>query len=154
MNILNGGKHADNTLDFQEFMIVPMGLPSFSEALRAGAEIFHTLKKLLHEKASHGGRRRGRLRARPAGERGGARRHHRGDREGRLQAGQGHRHRARRRGQRVLDKDEQEATSSRARARSWTARRWSTFYRKLVEQFPIVSIEDGLAENDWDGWKS
>ena len=55
MNIINGGAHADNSLDFQEFMIVPKGLPSFSEALRAGAEVFHTLKKLLHDrKASTG----------------------------------------------------------------------------------------------------
>ena len=50
MNIINGGAHADNSLDFQEFMIVPKGLPNFSEALRAGAEVFHTLKKLLHDR--------------------------------------------------------------------------------------------------------
>ena len=49
MNIINGGAHADNSLDFQEFMIVPKGLPTFTEALRAGAEVFHTLKKLLHD---------------------------------------------------------------------------------------------------------
>ena len=55
MNIINGGAHADNSLDFQEFMIVPKGRPNFSEALRAGAEVFHTLKKLLHDrKASTG----------------------------------------------------------------------------------------------------
>jgi enolase len=55
MNIINGGAHADNSLDFQEFMIVPKGLPNFAEALRAGAEVFHTLKKLLHDrKASTG----------------------------------------------------------------------------------------------------
>jgi len=55
MNIVNGGAHADNSLDFQEFMIVPQGAPTFREALRAGAEVFHTLKKLLHDrKASTG----------------------------------------------------------------------------------------------------
>src|SRR5438270_3294061 len=55
MNIINGGAHADNSLDFQEFMIVPKGTPNFAEALRAGAEVFHTLKKLLHDrKASTG----------------------------------------------------------------------------------------------------
>src|SRR6187399_3260080 len=55
MNIINGGAHADNSLDFQEFMIVPKGAANFSEALRAGAEVFHTLKKLLHDrKASTG----------------------------------------------------------------------------------------------------
>jgi len=50
MNVVNGGAHADNNLDIQEFMIVPVGMPSFAEALRAGSEVFHTLKKLLHEK--------------------------------------------------------------------------------------------------------
>src|SRR5919199_6749970 len=50
MNVINGGAHADNALDFQEFMIVPKGLPSFAEALRAGAEVFHTLKKILRER--------------------------------------------------------------------------------------------------------
>jgi len=55
MNIINGGAHADNVLDFQEFMILPQGAPTFREALRAGAEVFHTLKKLLHDrKASTG----------------------------------------------------------------------------------------------------
>ena len=50
MNILNGGKHADNTVDFQEFMIMPVGAPTFREALRMGAEVFHSLKKVLHDK--------------------------------------------------------------------------------------------------------
>ena len=50
MNILNGGKHADNTVDFQEFMIMPVGAPTFREALRMGAEVFHNLKKVLHDK--------------------------------------------------------------------------------------------------------
>src|SRR5439155_7365577 len=50
MNILNGGKHADNTVDFQEFMIMPVGAPTFREGLRAGAEVFHSLKKVLHDK--------------------------------------------------------------------------------------------------------
>src|SRR5947209_13446358 len=50
MNILNGGKHADNTVDFQEFMIMPLGAPSFRDGLRMGAEIFHSLKKVLHDR--------------------------------------------------------------------------------------------------------
>jgi enolase len=66
MNILNGGAHADNNVDFQEFMVVPVGAPTFAEALRMGAEVFHALKKVLHDRACRtGGRRRGRLRARP-----------------------------------------------------------------------------------------
>ena len=62
MNVINGGAHADNSLDMQEFMIVPLGLPTFREALRCGAEVFQALKKLLHEQgAVDRGRRRRRL---------------------------------------------------------------------------------------------
>ena len=73
MNVLNGGAHADNSVDFQEFMIVPVGAPSFAEGLRMGAEVFHALKKTLHDRGlGDGGRRRGRLRAGPRVQRGGA----------------------------------------------------------------------------------
>ena len=66
MNILNGGAHADNGIDFQEFMVMPVGAPSFAEALRCGAEIFHALKAVLHGRGLvDRGRRRGRVRARP-----------------------------------------------------------------------------------------
>ena len=66
MNVINGGAHADNNVDLQEFMLVPVGADSFAEALRIGAETFHALKALLHgARPLHGGRRRGRLRARP-----------------------------------------------------------------------------------------
>ena len=73
MNVINGGAHADNRLDIQEFMLVPAGLPSFAEALGAGSEIFHALKRLEGGEARHGCRRRGRLRAGPPGRRGRAR---------------------------------------------------------------------------------
>ena len=67
MNIVNGGVHADNPIDFQEFMIMPVGAPTFAEGLRMGAEIFHTLKKALHDAGpQHRRRRRGRLCAEPA----------------------------------------------------------------------------------------
>ena len=73
MNVINGGAHANNSLDMQEFMIVPVGAPSFREALRCGAEIFQTLKKIIDAQGHvDGGRRRRRLRARPAEARGGA----------------------------------------------------------------------------------
>ncbi len=65
MNIINGGEHADNNVDIQEFMMMPVGAPTFSEALRRGAEIYHTLKKVLKRGLSTGDRRRGRLRAEP-----------------------------------------------------------------------------------------
>jgi hypothetical protein len=63
MNVINGGAHADNNLDIQEFMIIPVGAPSFKEAIRYGAEVFHTLKKILHEGPERPGRRRRRFRA-------------------------------------------------------------------------------------------
>ena len=73
MNVLNGGAHADNKVDFQEFMVVPVGAPTFREGLRIGAEVFHALKKTLGDaRAGHRRRRRGRLRARPRLQRGGA----------------------------------------------------------------------------------
>jgi enolase len=88
MNILNGGAHADNNVDFQEFMVMPVGATNFREGLRMGVEVFHALKKMLKDRrARDRGRRRGRLRAEPAVERGGDRADPRGHREGRLQAG-------------------------------------------------------------------
>ena len=66
MNVLNGGAHADNKVDFQEFMVVPAGAPTFAEALRTGAEVFHALKRTLHDRGlRHRRGRRGRLRAGP-----------------------------------------------------------------------------------------
>jgi enolase len=86
MNIINGGAHADNNVDLQEFMVLPVGFDSFSEALRAGTEIFHALKSVLKAPwPEHGGRRRRRLRARPDQQRGSAGNHPRSDRQGRLQ---------------------------------------------------------------------
>ena len=103
MNIINGGAHADNPIDFQEFMIMPVGAPTFAEAVRMGAEVFHTLKKAPQGcRPQHQCRRRGRLRAEPAERRGGARFRHEVDRAGRLQARRGHRDRARLRFDRVL----------------------------------------------------
>ena len=94
MNILNGGKHADNSVDFQEFMAMPIGAPNFAEALRYGAETFHALKGILHKrKLCHQRRRRGRVRSQPQEQRGSLRSDHRGHQGGRLRARQGHRHR-------------------------------------------------------------
>ena len=85
-----------SSVDMQEFMVMPVGAPSFREGLRWGAEVFHALKKVLHERgAEHQRRRRRRLRAEPRVQRGGGRRHPRGDRKGGLQAGRGCRDRAR-----------------------------------------------------------
>ena len=103
MNIVNGGVHADNPIDFQEFMIMPLGAPSLREAVRWGVgSVPHAQGPAQEGRAQHQRRRRGRLRAQPAVGRGGARLLRQGDRGGRLQAGPGHRHRARPGGERVL----------------------------------------------------
>ena len=151
MNIINGGAHADNNVDFQEFMILPVGAPSFAEALRYGAEVFHALKKVLQRaEARHRGRRRGRLRARPAVQRGGARDDPRGHREGRLQAGQGYLPRARRRELRVLQGRQYD---SKSEGRSFSAAAVRRLPRAAwLTRYPIITIEDGMAEDDWDGW--
>ena len=85
MNVVNGGAHANNNLDLQELMIIPVGAPSFREAMRYGAEVFHALKKIIDgARHEHRGRRRGRLRAERRQPRGGDPDDPRGDREGRL----------------------------------------------------------------------
>ena len=103
MNVVNGGAHADNPIDIQEFMILPVGADSLAEAVRMGAEIFHQLKQALAD-AGHATRcrRRRRLRAGPQGIAPGPRLHHEGHRGGALQTGPGRRPGPRRRGQRVL----------------------------------------------------
>ena len=154
MNIINGGAHADNPIDIQEFMIMPVGAASFADALRMGAEMFHTLNKALEgRRPRHQRRRRGRLRARTssrprrrssfvmkaieaAGYKAGRRR------------GAG----ARLRRDRVLQ-GRQVRARGRGQERS-TARAWSKYLAGLVARYPIVSIEDGMAEDDWDGWKA
>jgi enolase len=152
MNIINGGAHADNSLDFQEFMIVPKGLPSFSEALRAGAEVFHTLKKLLHDRKASTG----------VGDEGGFAPDLPGAEaalgaiiEAIEKAGY-------KPGKEVavaLDVASSELWDKGSRTykldgegKELDGKGMVEFYRKLCEQFPIVSIEDGMAEDDWDGW--
>ena len=111
MNILNGGVHADNNVDFQEFMIMPVGAPTFAEALRWCAEIYHILKKVLHDAGLGGG----------VGDEGGF-----APNLKYVLAGEG----------RELTSDEM-----------------VDYWEALVNKYPIVSIEDGMAEEDWDGWK-
>ena len=152
MNVINGGAHADNSLDLQEFMIVPVGAPSFREALRCGAEIFHALKKLLNGQGHvHHGRRRRRLRAEPAQQRGRAQAHHGGDRGGRLRG-----RRARSRSRSIAPARSSSRTAqyrSRPRACKLSAAQFTDYLAAWVDKYPIISIEDGMAEDDWDGWK-
>ena len=152
MNIINGGAHADNSLDFQEFMIVPKGLPSFREALRAGAEVFHTLKKILHDRKASTG----------VGDEGGFA----PDLPGAeaacavvIEAIEKAGYKAGKDVALALDVASSELWDKGSKTyrlegegKELDAKGMVEFYRKLCEQFPIVSIEDGMAENDWDGW--
>jgi enolase len=152
MNIINGGAHADNSLDFQEFMIVPKGSPNFREALRAGAEVFHTLKKLLHERKASTG----------VGDEGGFA----PDLPGAAAALGVIIEAIEKAGYKpgkdvavaldVASSELYDATTKtyklEGESKELDAKGLVEFYRKLCEQFPIVSIEDGMAENDWEGW--
>jgi enolase len=151
MNILNGGAHANNPLDIQEFMIVPSGAPTFSESLRYGAEIFHTLKKLLQSKGL----------STAVGDEGGFAPHlhsHEMALELILEA-------IEQAGYKVgvnvfiaLDVASSEFYHDgmyhlAERKDALSSEAMIEYLSDLVKKFPIVSIEDGLAENDWDGWK-
>ena len=152
MNIINGGAHADNSVDFQEFMVLPVGFGSFSEALRAGVETFHTLKKVL---ASRG-------LATAVGDEGGFAPNLPSNRaalelivEAIEKAGYAP-------GQQIalaLDVAASEFFEDGAYHLTGEGRRGLSaddmigMYAELVDAFPSVSIEDGLAEGDWDGWK-
>ncbi|MBI2923439.1 MAG: phosphopyruvate hydratase [Planctomycetes bacterium] len=152
MNIINGGAHADNRLDFQEFMIVPAGVKSFSEALRMGAEIFHTLKKVLKEKKLATG----------VGDEGGFA-PDLGSNEDALKL--------------ILEACERAGYSpgkqvwlamdvaaseffengnyvyKKSDKSSRTSDQMTAMYAEWAQKYPIVSIEDGLAEGDWENWK-
>jgi enolase len=147
MNVVNGGAHADNALDFQEFMIVPVGAPTFTEALRVGAEVFHTLKKLLHERGL----------STAVGDEGGFAPDLSTSEEAIgaiLEAAEqaGHRERI----AIALDPATTELYADgryRWEGREGGAAELTAYWDELAGRFPIVSIEDGLAEDDWDGWR-
>jgi len=151
MNILNGGSHADNTLDFQEFMIVPVGATSFSEALRMGVETFHKLKKVLSSRKL----------TTAVGDEGGFAPNLKSDEQAVevvLEAISAAGYKPGKQIALALDvasselyngkKYEFKKSGQPARTSDGMIR----FYQDWVRQFPIVSIEDGLAEDDWPGW--
>jgi enolase len=152
MNIINGGAHADNVLDFQEFMIVPLGAPNFREALRAGAEVFHTLKKLLHERKASTG----------VGDEGGFAPDLPGAEAALSVISEAISKAGYQPGKDValaLDVASSELFDAKTKVynlegenKQLDAMGMVALYRKLCADFPIVSIEDGMAENDWDGW--
>ena len=152
MNILNGGAHADNNVDLQEFMIMPRGAASFKEALRMGAEIFHNLKKILHDKKL----------STAVGDEGGFAPDLRSNEEAVeviLQAIEKAGYKA---GKDVFIALDPASSSFYENGKyileaevvkEKSADDMVNFYANWVSKYPIISIEDGLAEDDWDGWK-
>ena len=153
MNIINGGAHADNNVDFQEFMVVPVGATSFSEALRMGAEIFHALKSVLKKKGY----------ATSVGDEGGFAPNLRSNEEAIEtilesipQAG----YQAGTDCLLALDPaasefyDGKSYVFKKSDKRKLTSDEMVAYWKSWTTQYPIVSIEDGMAENDWNGWKT
>jgi enolase len=151
MNVLNGGKHADNGLEVQEFMIVPVGMAQFSEALRAGVETFHALKALLKKQNL----------ATSVGDEGGFAPHLESNEQAIQLVVQAIELAGYRPGQDIavaLDAASSEFYDKTTRRYLFDKREVEVeglieIYRKLADKYPIVSIEDGCAEDDWDGWK-
>ena len=154
MNILNGGAHADSSVDFQEFMVMPIGAPSFSEALRIGAEVFHTLRGILKKRGQSTG----------VGDEGGFAPNLSSNREAVevvLEAIEALGLKTGRDICLALDVASSELWAGGGRyvfKKSGEPERTSEamvqLYEDWIRQYPIISIEDGLAESDWDGWKA
>jgi len=151
MNILNGGRHADNRLDVQEFLIVPAGFDSFSEALRAGVEVFHHLKALLHKKGF----------STSVGDEGGFAPNLESNRDAMLFVRDAIAAAGYEPGQQIYlaldlaasefyDADSGKYTID---GRRLDSREMVDLLASWVEEFPIVSVEDGCSEDDWDGWQ-
>ncbi len=155
MNILNGGKHADNNVDFQEFMIQPWGAPNFREALRMGTEIFHALAGVLKDKGYNTsvGDEGGFAPSLKKGNEEPLQSDRRGGQEGRLQVRRGCLHRPRSGCQRDVRQGDRQVQVLQVRPEpTGHQRRDDRPVEGLVGKYPIRSIEDGLAEDDWDGW--
>lgn len=158
MNILNGGKHADNSVDLQEFMIMPVGASSFKECLRWSAEIFHALKKVLKNKGY----------STAVGDEGGYAPNLKSNQEALDVIVEAIKQAGYSAGQEVMIAMDPAATELYDEAKKkgengkyyfWKSNLLKTpaemvdFYEDLVNNYPIISIEDGMAEEDWDGWK-
>jgi enolase len=150
MNIINGGAHADNSLDIQEFMILPVGAPSFREALRYGAEIFHTLKKVLHDRGL----------ATAVGDEGGFAPNLDSNEEALEVIISAIEKAGYKVGKDVylgLDVASSEFYKDghyelESEKRTFTSTQFSKYLADLAVKYPIVTIEDGMSEGDWEGW--
>ncbi len=154
MNILNGGQHADNNLDFQECMIVPHGASSFREALRMGAEVFHNLKKVLSEQGKNTA----------VGDEGGFAPAVESNEEGIAVIVQAIEKAGYKPGEQIslaldvassefYDRDARVYVLEAEKNPRKSAAELVDFYAELCDKYPVVSIEDGMDENDWEGWK-
>ncbi len=154
MNILNGGSHADNNVDFQEFMIMPIDAPSFAEALRMGAEVFHSLKSVLHKKGYNTA----------VGDEGGFAPNLKSNEEALdviLEAIQKANYKP---GEQVYialdpaasefyDKEKKRYVFSKSDKSEKTSEQMVKYWEAWTKKYPIASLEDGMSENDWEGWK-
>jgi enolase len=152
MNILNGGKHADNSVDLQEFMVMPIGAPSFAEALRYGAETFHSLKSILKKKGY----------ATSVGDEGGFAPNLKSNDEACDVIVEAIKAAGYKPGKDIAIALDPAASSfyedgkynlAKSGQGQKTSSEMTQLYKRWIEKYPIVSIEDGLAENDWDGFK-
>ena len=153
MNILNGGVHADNNVDFQEFMIMPVGAPTFREALRWCAEIYHTLKKVLHDAGLGGG----------VGDEGGFAPNLKTNEEPLKYIVEACEKAGYKPGSDIMFAMDPASTEYYDAERQmyvlagegveYTREQMVDYWEALVNKYPIISIEDGMAEEDWEGWK-
>lgn len=155
MNILNGGAHADNSVDVQEFMVMPLGAPSFHEALRWGVEVFHTLKSVLKKNGY----------STAVGDEGGFAPNLKSNEEALERVLEAITAAGYKPGQQIAialdpassefyDRSAKKYVFKKSDKSARTSEQMIEFYTNWVRQYPIVSIEDGLAEDDWDGWKA
>jgi enolase len=154
MNIVNGGAHSDAPVDFQEFMVMPKGVPSFSEALRAGCEIFHALKSVLHDRGL----------ATAVGDEGGFAPKFESADDALETIAKAVKKAGYKLGKDIFialdvaasefyDAKKKQYVFKKSDKSSRNASELIAYYQDLTKKFPIISIEDGCAENDWAGWK-
>jgi enolase len=153
-NVLNGGAHSDAPIDFQEYMIVPKGAPTFREAIRYGAEVYHSLKKVLHDQGLGTG----------GGDEGGFAPAFKSNEHALEVLALAVKNAGYKLGEDIFfaldaassefyDKASNKYVFKKSDGSSKTAEEMIALYQDLAKRYPIISIEDGLAENDWDGWK-
>jgi enolase len=154
MNILNGGAHADNSVDVQEFMVMPLGAPNFHEALRWGVEVFHNLKAVLKKNGY----------STAVGDEGGFAPNLKSNEEALERVLEAITAAGYKPGEQIaialdpaasefFDKSKRKYVFKKSDKSERTSEQMAAFYENWVRQYPIVSLEDGFSEDDWDGWK-